>query len=106
MLFVGSPEKIAAASPLPDTESVGSFQQHAPREVIQLALSAANAIGDGLYGVDIKTVNGQHVLMEVNDNPNIDRGVEDAVLGDELYHRIMKVFRTRVDAGKQFKPAG
>jgi len=23
-----------------------------------------------LYGVDIKTVNGRHVLMEVNDNPN------------------------------------
>ncbi len=80
--------------------------QHAPREVIQLALNAANAIGDGLYGVDIKTVNGRHVLIEVNDNPNIDRGVEDAVLGDELYDRMMKVFRTRVDAGKQFKPAG
>jgi glutathione synthase/RimK-type ligase-like ATP-grasp enzyme len=80
--------------------------QHAPREVIQLALNAANAIGDGLYGVDIKTVNGRHVLMEVNDNPNIDRGVEDAVIGDELYDRIMKVFKTRVDAGKQFKPAG
>ena len=69
-------------------------------------MKAANAIGDGLYGVDIKTVNGRHVLIEVNDNPNIDRGVEDAVLGDELYDRIMKVFRTRVDAGKQFKPAG
>jgi hypothetical protein len=44
--------------------------------------------------------------MEVNDNPNVDRGVEDAVLGDELYDRIMKVFKDRVDAGKQFKPAG
>jgi glutathione synthase/RimK-type ligase-like ATP-grasp enzyme len=78
--------------------------QHAPRDVIRLALKAANAIGDGLYGVDIKTVNGQPVLMEVNDNPNIDRGVEDAVLGDELYDRIMKVFKTRVDTGKQFGP--
>ena len=29
----------------------------------------------------------------------------EAVLGDELYDRIMKVFKTRVDAGKQFKPA-
>jgi glutathione synthase/RimK-type ligase-like ATP-grasp enzyme len=78
--------------------------QHAPREVIRLALKTANAIGDGLYGVDIKTVNGRHVVMEVNDNPNIDRGVEDAVLGDELYERIMKVFKARVDAGKQFRP--
>jgi glutathione synthase/RimK-type ligase-like ATP-grasp enzyme len=78
--------------------------QHAPREVIQLALKTANAIGDGLYGVDIKTVGGQHLLMEINDNPNVDRGVEDLVLGAELYDRIMKVFKTRVDAIKQFKP--
>ena len=79
--------------------------QHAPRDVLQLALKTANAIGDGFYGVDIKTVGGRHVLMEVNDNPNVDRGVEDAILGDELYDRIMKVFRARVDAGQQFNPA-
>jgi len=78
--------------------------QHAPREVLRLALDTANAVGDGLYGVDIKTVNGRHVLMEINDNPNVDRGVEDLVLGDELYDRIMKGFKARVDAGKQFKP--
>jgi glutathione synthase/RimK-type ligase-like ATP-grasp enzyme len=80
--------------------------QHAPRDVLQLALRTANAIGDGFYGVDIKTVNGQQVLMEINDNPNVDRGIEDAVLGDELYERVMKVFKARVDAEKQFKPAG
>jgi glutathione synthase/RimK-type ligase-like ATP-grasp enzyme len=79
--------------------------QHAPREVLQLALATANAIGDGFYGVDIKTVNGRHMLMEINDNPNVDRGIEDAVLGDELYERVMKVFKARVDAEKQFKPA-
>ncbi len=79
--------------------------QHAPRDVLQLALKTANAIGDGFYGVDIKTVNGRHVLMEINDNPNVDRGVEDAILGDALYERIMKGLRARVDAGKQFKPA-
>jgi glutathione synthase/RimK-type ligase-like ATP-grasp enzyme len=79
--------------------------QHAPRDVLRLALKTANAIGDGFYGVDIKTVNGRQVLMEINDNPSVDRGVEDAVLGDELYTRVMKVFKTRVDAGKSFKPA-
>ena len=68
-------------------------------------MKTANAIGDGFYGVDIKTVNGRQVLMEVNDNPNVDRGVEDAILGDELYDRIMQGLRARVDAGKQFKPA-
>jgi glutathione synthase/RimK-type ligase-like ATP-grasp enzyme len=80
--------------------------QHAPREVIQLALKTANAVGDGFYGVDIKTVGGRHVLIEINDNPSVDAGVEDLVLGDELYERVMKVFKARVDAGKQFKPAG
>lgn len=87
-----------------DSETIAV--QHAPREVIQLALKTANAIGDGLYGVDIKTVNGRHVLMEINDNPNIDKGVEDLVLGDALYDRIMKVFKTRVDAVNKFKPVG
>jgi glutathione synthase/RimK-type ligase-like ATP-grasp enzyme len=77
--------------------------QHAPHDVLSLALKTANAIGDGFYGVDIKTVGGRHVLMEINDNPNVDSGVEDAILGDELYARIMKVFRARVDAGKQPK---
>jgi glutathione synthase/RimK-type ligase-like ATP-grasp enzyme len=78
--------------------------QDAPRDVVQLALRTANAIGDGLYGVDIKTVEGRQVLMEVNDNPNIDRGVEDAILGDELYRRIMQGLRARVEAGRPFKP--
>jgi glutathione synthase/RimK-type ligase-like ATP-grasp enzyme len=79
---------------------------HAPHEVLNLALRTANAIGDGFYGVDIKTVNGRHVLMEVNDNPSIDRGVEDLVLGDQLYERVMKVFRARVDGGRQSKTNG
>jgi glutathione synthase/RimK-type ligase-like ATP-grasp enzyme len=76
---------------------------HAPHDVLNLALRTANAIGDGFYGVDIKTVNGRHVLMEVNDNPSIDRGVEDLILGDQLYERVMKVFRARVDGGRQSK---
>jgi glutathione synthase/RimK-type ligase-like ATP-grasp enzyme len=75
--------------------------EQTPRAVLDLALKTANAIGDGFYGVDIKTVNGRHVLMEINDNPNVDHGTEDAVLGDELYERVMKVFRARLDGGKR-----
>jgi glutathione synthase/RimK-type ligase-like ATP-grasp enzyme len=87
-----------------DSETIAV--QHAPHDVLQLALSTANAIGDGFYGVDIKTVNGRHVLMEINDNPNVDRGVEDAIIGDALYDRIMKGLRARVDAARQPKPTG
>jgi hypothetical protein len=33
----------------------------------------------------------------VNDNPSIDADVEDKVLGEELYRRIMASFRRRID---------
>jgi glutathione synthase/RimK-type ligase-like ATP-grasp enzyme len=36
-------------------------------------------------------------VIEVNDNPTIEAGVEDEVLGPELYARIMRGFRERVD---------
>jgi glutathione synthase/RimK-type ligase-like ATP-grasp enzyme len=79
--------------------------EEAPSEVVDLALRAANAIGDGFYGVDIKPVDGHYLLVEVNDNPSVDRGVEDAVLGQALYERVIDVFRARLDAGRnQFKP--
>jgi hypothetical protein len=38
--------------------------------------------------------------MEVNDNPNIDAGVEDAVLKEELYERIIGVFLMRLERQK------
>ena len=36
-------------------------------------------------------------MIEVNDNPTIDAGQEDTVLRDELYLRIMTVFRQRIE---------
>lgn len=67
-----------------------------PQEVIDVAAKAACLIGDGLYGVDIKEVNGKAYVIEVNDNPNIDSGVEDRVLKNDLYSRIMQVFLARI----------
>ncbi|MCA9087927.1 MAG: RimK family protein [Planctomycetaceae bacterium] len=72
----------------------------APRKAVQIALKAANLIGDGLYGVDVKESNGNFYVIEVNDNPNIDAGFEDAVLKDDLYRRIMQVFLTRIEQKK------
>jgi glutathione synthase/RimK-type ligase-like ATP-grasp enzyme len=69
----------------------------APAGVVELGLKAANAIGDGFYGVDIKELDGRYVVMEVNDNPSIERGVEDQLLGDELYEAVMQVFRARLE---------
>ena len=70
--------------------------EDAPLEVVETAVRAANLIGDGLYGVDLKqTAEGIRVI-EVNDNPSIDAGIEDAVLGDGLYDRIMAEFLHRL----------
>jgi glutathione synthase/RimK-type ligase-like ATP-grasp enzyme len=72
----------------------------APRDVVRTALKAANLIGDGLYGVDVKKSHKGACVMEVNDNPNIDSGIEDAMLREELYRRIMKVFLERIERQK------
>jgi glutathione synthase/RimK-type ligase-like ATP-grasp enzyme len=70
----------------------------APTRVVKTALKAGNHVGKGLYGVDLKEVGGKVYMIEVNDNPNIDAGFEDEVLGDELYLRIMRTFFARVTA--------
>lgn len=72
----------------------------APRRVVNAAVKAANLIGDGLYGVDVKESNKKYYVIEVNDNPNLDAGVEDAVLRDELYNRIMEYFLDRIERSK------
>lgn len=58
-------------------------------KLIELGLEASRAIGHGLYGVDIKEVNGKYLVIEVNDNPNIDAGGEDAK-NPEVYGRIIR----------------
>ncbi|MDB6081135.1 MAG: hypothetical protein JWO53_407, partial [Chlamydiia bacterium] len=72
----------------------------APKKVVRTALQAANLIGNGLYGVDVKENNKQCYVIEINDNPSIDAGVEDQVLQDELYHKIMSGLLSRVERGK------
>jgi glutathione synthase/RimK-type ligase-like ATP-grasp enzyme len=68
----------------------------APEIVINTAVRAANLIGSSLYGVDLKQVDDQCYLIEVNDNPNVDAGNEDGVLKDALYREVMGVFRKRI----------
>ena len=69
----------------------------APRDVIDLAVRAAKPVGDGLYGVDLKQTADGIVVMEVNDNPNIEHGIEDAVGKDEVWIRILKWFIDRLE---------
>ncbi|WKE66924.1 RimK family protein [Gallaecimonas kandeliae] len=68
----------------------------APKKVVETAVKAANLMGDSLFGVDLKVVDGKPVVIEVNDNPNIDSGVEDKVLGDQIYLTIIQEFIKRM----------
>lgn len=83
------------------TAKSGGFKtlpvREAPPEVVRLAVKATSLIGDGLYGVDLKQVGNRVVVIEVNDNPSIDAGVEDEYLGEDLYRRIMEEFLRRLE---------
>ncbi|MGC3946303.1 MAG: RimK family protein [Chryseolinea sp.] len=68
----------------------------APAGLIRTALKATALIGTGLYGVDIKEADGKFYVIEINDNPNIDAGLEDKVLKDKLYAKIMDVFLNKI----------
>jgi glutathione synthase/RimK-type ligase-like ATP-grasp enzyme len=72
-----------------------------PPEALKLAVRATRHIGSGLYGVDLKQVGKRFYVIEVNDNPNVDAGVEDAVLKDRLYDRIMSHFVSRLEARRK-----
>lgn len=83
-------------------DGLGEFRtipiRNVPEDVLSTALKAANMIGNGLYGVDLKQIKDRVVVMEVNDNPSIDHGVEDEVIGDTLYKRIMEYFIEMIEA--------
>lgn len=78
--------------------------EDAPPEVVEMALRAASLIGDGLYGVDLKETPQGLFVVEVNDNPSIDAGVEDFVLKDSLYRTILQYFIERLDRRSQPQP--
>lgn len=71
-----------------------------PEKVLKVAVKAANLIGDGLYGVDLKEVGNDVVVIEINDNPNVDAGLEDVVLKDQLYEIIINSILNRIKIKK------
>ena len=77
-------------------DSLPTFE--VPRKVLDVALQAAALVGNGLYGIDIKEADNRAYVLEVNDNPSIDHGVEDKYLGEEIYMQIMSEFLRRLEA--------
>jgi glutathione synthase/RimK-type ligase-like ATP-grasp enzyme len=63
-------------------------RDNAPQRLKEVALKACSVIGKGLYGVDIKEVNDDYVVVEVNDNPSIYHGQED-YRDRDIYEKII-----------------
>jgi glutathione synthase/RimK-type ligase-like ATP-grasp enzyme len=70
----------------------------APADVVDVGLRAANLIGDGLYGVDIKSSPEGPVVIEINDNPNLEHGIEDASEKNALWLHLTDWFVRRLNA--------
>jgi len=83
-----------------EKNNTGSYEtipvHEVPKDIIKLALKSTRLIGDGLYGVDIKSHGGKNYVIEINDNPSIENEVEDLVLGESLYFQVMNVFLERI----------
>ena len=78
-----------------DFETMATFE--VPRQVLETAIKACSFIGNSLYGVDLKQINDKVYVIEVNDNPSIEQGVEDRYLGYELYMQVMQEFANRLE---------
>jgi glutathione synthase/RimK-type ligase-like ATP-grasp enzyme len=68
--------------------TVSMKKTNAPSRVRDVALKACRVVGKGLYGVDIKEVNGEFMVVEVNDNPSIYAGYED-LREKDIYSKII-----------------
>ena len=71
--------------------------EEVPKKILDAALKSAKLMGKGLYGIDIKEVNGKPLVIEINDNPNIDFGVEDRFYGDKVYLEVLTALKNRLE---------
>jgi len=68
-----------------------------PKKILSAALKSAKLMGKGLYGIDVKEVDGKPLVIEINDNPNIDFGVEDRFYGDQVYIDVITALKNRLE---------
>jgi len=69
----------------------------APADVVDIGVRAANLIGDGFYGVDIKSGPEGPIVIEINDNPNLEHGVEDEA-DKQVWNHLTEWFVKRLNA--------
>jgi len=73
-----------------------------PPFILDAAVGTSLVVGDGLYGIDLKEIDRRAIVIEVNDNPNIDAGIEDKIYGRAVYDQIMQIFHARILTSKGF----
>lgn len=54
----------------------------------KICISLSKCVGDGLYGLDVKETDEGYKVIEINDNPSLYKGYEDAVDTD-IYEKII-----------------
>lgn len=64
-------------------------RDEAPPKLIEVALAASAAISDSLHGVDLKEIDGEYFVIEVNDNPTIAATEEDQA-NPEIYAEVVR----------------
>ncbi len=57
-------------------------------ELKERCIGLSNCVGDGLYGLDVKETTDGYKFIEINDNPSIYYGYEDAADKD-IYEKII-----------------
>ncbi len=67
----------------------GIPRDEAPEKLIAVALAASNAISNSLHGVDLKEIDGEFTVIEVNDNPTIAATEEDQA-NPEIYTEVVR----------------
>jgi glutathione synthase/RimK-type ligase-like ATP-grasp enzyme len=72
-----------------DTIAVG--RDSISPELKELSIRLSKCVGKGFYGLDVKETNHGYKVIEINDNPSIYYGDEDAVDKD-IYEKIISEF--------------
>ncbi len=57
-------------------------------ELKEISIKLSKCVGCGLYGLDVKETDRGYKIIEINDNPSIYNGYEDAVDND-IYEKII-----------------
>lgn len=75
------------------------LRKNAPRKLEELAVRVSRCVGDGLYGLDVKEIDGKFFCIEINDNPSFYADLEDGKDPD-LYDKIID----RLTSGRPVMP--